>query len=159
MTGIAGALFGAQTLVWIYVSKCLFTCPSCDVTLSSLSLLLCIKQVRNSSAHMSPPLIWLASFTPSFFWPLVAHFQPSSSFFSYIFLPSPGVPCFAPRTQHFPTECAAEGLAIVSCYREGGGRPADFLAANSGSMSVWEKAAKTDVMMTEKLFILETDLR
>lgn len=40
---------------------------------------------------------------------------------------------------------------------EGGGRQADFLAASFGSLSVWEKAEETDVMMTEELSIQGTD--
>jgi len=57
-----------------------------------------------------------------------------------------------PRTQLFPTECSAEGWAFVSCCRETWRRrrrQAHFLAANSGSMSVWEKAGETDMMMAE----------
>lgn len=55
--------------------------------------------------------------------PLICAFLLSFFFFSS---PFPGVPLSGPRTQHFPTECGAEGWAIVSCYREtrrgGGGR-------------------------------------
>lgn len=76
---------------------------------------------------------------------------------------SPSVSCFLflciyfpfsslrPRTQLFPTECSAEGWAFVSCCRETWRRrrQAHFLAAKSGSMSVWEKAGETDLMMAE----------
>lgn len=46
-------------------------------------------------------------------------FAPSSLLF-FFFLPFSRSPSLRPRTQHFPTECGAEGWAIVSCYRETG---------------------------------------
>lgn len=135
MTGISGALavFGAQTSVWIETSL-----DSMSELWHQSSLTGYVKtSIQYIWQFVSSPTRLALFFSPSpQLLPLSLFFVPSSPlFFSFFFfLPFPGVPLIRPRTQHFPTECSAEGWTIVSCYREtgreGGGRQADFLAAN-----------------------------
>lgn len=140
MTGISGAsaLFGAQISVWIKASLD-------SVTSGSAAMW---KQAYSTSSRESPPLTWLAYI---FSFPLLL---PHSQLCAV--LPFPGVPLIFPQCvvlkagPLFPAGGKHGG-------REGGRRQADFLAASFGSLSVWEKAEETDVMMTEELSIQGTD--
>lgn len=114
MTGISGALcfFFHQ-----FESKRLLTaCLSCDISLPSLGLQLC---ENNHTIHVAVRLL------PKPGWPhfLPLSLAPAFPFLRlppFFFLPFSRSPSLRPRTQHFPTECSAEGWAIVSCYRETG---------------------------------------
>lgn len=95
-----------------------------------------------------PPLLPLFSF----------FYVPSSPVF-FFFLPFPGVPLSGQGPSIFPQSVVLKAEPLFPATGKHGGRrrQADFLAANSWSMSVWEKAGGTDLMMTEELCILETD--
>lgn len=112
VTGISVALafFGAQT------SVCLLTaCLNCDISLLSLGCQLCETTIQYilqciSSFNLAGLIFFYSLLLP------LSVFVPFSPLF--LFSPFSWSPSLRPRTQHFPTECTAEGWAFVSCYRE-----------------------------------------
>lgn len=82
---------------------------------------------------------WVASYVKTaiqYIWQCLSSLNPAGLIFSlppllplfsffmclpplfFLFSPFSWSPSLRPRTQHFPTECGAEGWAFVSCYRE-----------------------------------------
>lgn len=117
MTGILGALgFFLELKHHFELKRLLTTCLSCDISLPSLGRQLC---ENNHTIHLATRVL------PKPGWPhfLLVSLAPSFPFLClpplfFIFSPFSWSPSLQPRTQHFPTECSAEGWAIVSCCRE-----------------------------------------
>lgn len=150
ISGISAAL-GAQTSIWIAPST---ACLSCDISLSSLGRQLSEnKRAIHLPASLHPEPDW-PTFSPSLPRCLVPFFP---SFFFFFFIPpiswSPPLQAKDPAFSHRARSLKAEPLFPASgkLGREGGRSRPLFLAASFGSMSVWEKAGWTDVMMTGKL--------
>lgn len=162
MTGISGALavFGAQTSVWIETSL-----DSMSELWHQSSLTGYVKtSIQYIWQFVSSPTRLALFFSPSpqllplsLFLCLPPLFFFLFSFFS-LFLESPSSgqgPSIFPQSVVLKAEPLFPATGKQG-GREGGGRLTSWLPT-SRSVSVWEKAGETDLMMTEKLCNLQSD--
>lgn len=151
MTGISGASeLRHQPELKLLLTACLCV----DISRPSLC-----QQLLNTSVQY----IW--QYIPSLNLAVLVFSSSCLLHFSF-FHPFPGVPLSPAKDQAFShRECC---WRLGHCFllqgkktgREGGEEEAgqaDFLAANTEVVSVWEKARETDLMMTEDLCVPETD--